>query len=166
MIALFFVQVLEDGLAIRGARFVFLHRQREGSAADLAANFSVFAAEMKGLVITAAVDCSLRTTTAVCSPYLKAGLKLPTLRLLPPPTYATALKGAHQPPGIAAPLQLDALREIVPRLFADHRVNILSPNNLHAFLGSGSNPTSRAILFTKKTRVPVVWRAVSSSSLA
>ncbi len=120
---------------------------------------------MHGLVVAASVDCALRTTTAVCNPFLTAGLKLPSLRLLPPSTYTAAPKGSHKPPGIAVPVQLDALRELVPRLFATHRVESLSPNSLHSFLGRKGRPTSRAILFTEKARVPVIWRAVSSTPL-
>jgi hypothetical protein len=155
-------QILDDGQAFRRARFVFLHRGRDDSAADLTTNFSLFAEEMHGLVVAAAVDCALLTTTAVCNTFSAAGLKLPSLRLLPPSAYTAAPKGSHRPPGIAVPAQLDALRELVPRLFASHSVKSLSPNSLHAFLGRKGKPTSRAILFTEKASVPVVWRAVSS----
>jgi hypothetical protein len=119
---------------------------------------------MRGLVVTAAVDCALQTTTAVCGPFLKAGLKLPSLRLLPPPTYTGTpqAKGEHQPLGIAVTVHLNELRELIPRLFSAHHVQSLYPGGLQSFLGRRGTPVSRAILFTEKTRVPVVWRAVSS----
>jgi hypothetical protein len=154
-------QILDGGEASRRARFVFLHRGREASALGPAANFSLFAAEMRGLVVTAAVDCSLRTTTTVCNSFIKHGLRLPSIQLLPPPNYKASPKSARQKPGMTVPAELDALRSLASRLFIDHDVEILSPDSLNAFLGRSGSPLSRAILFTKMAKVPITWRAVS-----
>lgn len=116
---------------------------------------------MRGLAVAATVDCSLKSTTSVCKRFGADAMELPSLRLLPPPTYLTAAKYAGGPPGIAVSTKLDDLRKLTPRIFATHHVEIVSPDNMRAFLGRNSNSISRAILFTEKTRVPIVWRAVS-----